>query len=149
MRQCFLFLISLAFLFSDHPEHPSEHPTTRKKPKLTIEDILEINEDENNTSQSENDKSLEESILEKIKNNSSNQLPASFDYFAGADYPIQAYELFHVSLKLNTIQIQEKDLNIFIDIQNILDKEYQYPGYNDIDYNGIGRTFKITAKTSF
>ena len=39
MKQILLLLTSLAFLFSEHPEHPSEHPTTRKKPKLTIADL--------------------------------------------------------------------------------------------------------------
>ena len=39
MKQFFLLLISSAFLLSEHPEHPSEHPTTRKKPKLTIADL--------------------------------------------------------------------------------------------------------------
>ena len=36
MKQFVLFLISSAFLFSEHPEHPSEHPTAIKKPQLTI-----------------------------------------------------------------------------------------------------------------
>ena len=36
MKQFILLLISLAFLFSEHPEHPSEHPTTKKEPQLTI-----------------------------------------------------------------------------------------------------------------
>ena len=53
----------------DFLDMPTPKPTEKKQRSgPTIEDILEINEDENNTSQSENDKSLEESILEKIKN---------------------------------------------------------------------------------
>ena len=36
MKQFLLSFIILAFLFSEHPEHPSEHPTTINKPKLTI-----------------------------------------------------------------------------------------------------------------
>ena len=39
MKQFLLLLISSAYLFSEHPEHPSEHPTTRKESKLTISDI--------------------------------------------------------------------------------------------------------------
>ena len=36
MKQLLLLLIPLSSLFSEHPEHPSEHPTTVKEPKLTI-----------------------------------------------------------------------------------------------------------------
>ena len=32
------FLIS-AFLFSEHPEHPSAHPTAKKEPHLTIAEL--------------------------------------------------------------------------------------------------------------
>ena len=39
MKQFLLFLISLSFSFSEHPEHPSEHPTTKKEPKLTMADL--------------------------------------------------------------------------------------------------------------
>tara|TARA_B100000315_G_C14313598_1_gene467494 strand:- start:102 stop:551 length:450 start_codon:yes stop_codon:yes gene_type:complete len=42
MKQFILLLISLTLLFSEHPEHPehpSEHPTTKKEPKLTIDDL--------------------------------------------------------------------------------------------------------------
>ena len=40
MKQFILLFISLSFLFSEHPEHPSEHPSTKKKPKLTIKEII-------------------------------------------------------------------------------------------------------------
>ena len=36
MRQFLLLLLVSAFLFSEHPEHPSEHPTTKKEPQLSI-----------------------------------------------------------------------------------------------------------------
>mgnify|MGYP000426794916 CR=1 FL=1 len=39
MKQFLFLVISLAFIFSEHPEHPSEHPTTNKEPKLTIADL--------------------------------------------------------------------------------------------------------------
>ena len=39
MKHFLLLLISLAFLFSEHPEHPAEHPTTKKTPKLTITEL--------------------------------------------------------------------------------------------------------------
>ena len=39
MKQFLLILISLTYLFSEHPEHPSEHPTTKKAPKLTISEL--------------------------------------------------------------------------------------------------------------
>ena len=39
MKQFILLFISLTLLFSEHPEHPSEHPSTKKKPKLTISDL--------------------------------------------------------------------------------------------------------------
>ena len=39
MRQSISLLILSALLFSEHPEHPSEHPSTKKKPKLTISDL--------------------------------------------------------------------------------------------------------------
>ena len=39
MKQFILLLISLAFLFSEHPEHPSEHPTTKKESQLTIAEL--------------------------------------------------------------------------------------------------------------
>ena len=41
MKQFLLALISVTFLFAEHPEHPSEHPTQRKAPKLTIADLVE------------------------------------------------------------------------------------------------------------
>ena len=39
MKQFLLLLIPFAFLFSEHPEHPSEHPNTVKKQKLTISEL--------------------------------------------------------------------------------------------------------------
>ena len=39
MKQFLLFLMPFAFLFSEHPEHPSEQPNTVKKPKLTISEL--------------------------------------------------------------------------------------------------------------
>ena len=39
MKQFLLFLISLSFVFSDHPEHPSEHPTTKNEYQLTIAEL--------------------------------------------------------------------------------------------------------------
>ena len=39
MNRFLFLLIPLAFLFSEHPEHPSEHPTTKKEPKLTMADL--------------------------------------------------------------------------------------------------------------
>ena len=39
MKQFVLLIILSAFLFSEHPEHPSEHPTTIKKPQLTIGEL--------------------------------------------------------------------------------------------------------------
>ena len=39
MKQLLLSFIFLTFLLSEHPEHPSEHPTTKKEPKLNIADI--------------------------------------------------------------------------------------------------------------
>ena len=39
MKQFLLLLIPFTFLFSEHPEHPSERPNTVKKPKLTISEL--------------------------------------------------------------------------------------------------------------
>ena len=39
MRQFLLLLLVSAFLFSEHPEHPSEHPTKVKEVKLTIAEL--------------------------------------------------------------------------------------------------------------
>ena len=39
MKQFLLFLILLSFSFSEHPEHPSEHPTTKKEAQLTIAEL--------------------------------------------------------------------------------------------------------------
>ena len=38
MKQFLLLFLLAAFLFPEHPEHP-EHPTTKKEPKLTIEQL--------------------------------------------------------------------------------------------------------------
>ena len=38
MKQFLLLFLLSAFLFPEHPEHP-EHPTTKKEPKLTIEQL--------------------------------------------------------------------------------------------------------------
>ena len=39
MKRLLLSFILLTFLLSEHPEHPSEHPTTKKEPKLTMADL--------------------------------------------------------------------------------------------------------------
>ena len=39
MKQIVLLFILAVFLFSEHPEHPSEHPTTIKTPQLTIMEL--------------------------------------------------------------------------------------------------------------
>ena len=39
MKQFLLLLITLALLFSEHPEHPSEHPTTKNEYQLTIAEL--------------------------------------------------------------------------------------------------------------
>ena len=39
MKRLLLSFIFLTFLLSEHPEHPSEHPTTKKEPKLTMADL--------------------------------------------------------------------------------------------------------------
>ena len=39
MRKFLLLFITSALLFSDHPEHPSEHPTKKKESKLTIAEL--------------------------------------------------------------------------------------------------------------
>ena len=39
MRQFLLLLLVSAFLLSEHPEHPSEHPTKVKEMKLTIDEL--------------------------------------------------------------------------------------------------------------
>ena len=44
MKQFILLFISLSFLFSEHPEHPSEHPSTKKKfwiAPIAREDLVE------------------------------------------------------------------------------------------------------------
>ena len=38
MKQFILLFLLAALLFPEHPEHP-EHPTTKKEPKLTIEQL--------------------------------------------------------------------------------------------------------------
>jgi len=38
MKQFLLLFLFSALLFPEHPEHP-EHPTTKKEPKLTIEQL--------------------------------------------------------------------------------------------------------------
>ena len=38
MKQFILLFLLSALLFPEHPEHP-EHPTTKKEPKLTIEQL--------------------------------------------------------------------------------------------------------------
>ena len=39
MKRLLLSFVLLTFLLSEHPEHPSEHPTTKKEPKLTMADL--------------------------------------------------------------------------------------------------------------
>tara|TARA_Y100000590_G_scaffold218524_1_gene247442 strand:+ start:219 stop:536 length:318 start_codon:yes stop_codon:yes gene_type:complete len=54
----------------DFSEMPKPKPTEKKQNKApTIEDLIQMNEDENETSRSTGNKSLEESVLERIKSN--------------------------------------------------------------------------------
>ena len=54
----------------DYSEMPMPKPTEKKQSKApTIEDLIQINKDGSETSQSKGNKSLEESVLERIKSN--------------------------------------------------------------------------------
>ena len=54
----------------DFSDMPKPKPTENEENKApSIEDLIDINTDETQTSQNETNKSLEQSVLEKIKSN--------------------------------------------------------------------------------
>ena len=54
----------------DFSDMPKPKPTEKRESKApTIEDILEINKEDSQTSQTQSNQSLEDSILKKIKSN--------------------------------------------------------------------------------
>ena len=89
---------------------------------------------------------LDYQFISEIKSNEDNKVPASI---GDPSYILPEYSLVNTMIQFNEVEILNQSTIFEFKIYNLLDKKYQYPGYADIDYSGTGRSFTLSAKTSF
>ena len=84
--------------------------------------------------------------VSESRNNDFNEVSAAI---GDSNYIIPSYELFHLSYVSHSFVLIDYEFNLNVNVFNVFDTQYQYPGYGNIDYNGVGRSIKVFLKSTF